>query len=609
MTSQPNHELFTSAISAWKPEPNLTLAEWAEKHIYLPSGKLKLFPFQRDMINSIGEYEEIVMMTGARIGKTMISSIVAAYYLSARPLRVGFIQPTSDDATSFSAESLMPMLESTEPVAELLKTASRQTMTHIEAGGGSLKLLSANTPRHFRRIDLDVTVADESSSYPGTDEGDILSLAKKRSMNSFARKFITTSTPTSKESSIVKAFTESDARYLWVPCPHCGAFQVLEIKNMVIGDKPAVNFTSKEARQLAEEDPDFVVTYRCEHCAEHIHREQHLTPMLERGEFRASNPSNRVAGFAVWAAYSPFPNADWTKLVREEFFPALNDPLRMRTFENTILGEPYEDSIADINVADLLERCVGRWTKDMLHPACLVLYCGCDVQGDRIESCIVGMSEDHQYFLVDHTVLRGRPTEPDVWKLLDQYRGQRFQHPLGGKIEITCTSVDSGYLTSIVSEYASTRPDVFAVKGRAGAHKAMEISRAKLHKDGAKLHLVGVDTVKDALFLNLSQTDIEKPGFWHLSEQHAGNEELFEGLTAEHKVIRISAGRPVTQYVQKTGRVSEVLDGCVYALAASTQFSPNWKTIREELDITRGEDPGSDDDGWASIGEMLGKLM
>ena len=92
--------------------------------------------------------------------------------------------------------------------------------------------MGANSPGGFRRITCRIILFDEVDGYPSGgagSEGDQIALGIKRSETFWNRKIGLGSTPTVKNvSRIEKAYNESDQRHYWVPCPHCGEFQILE---------------------------------------------------------------------------------------------------------------------------------------------------------------------------------------------------------------------------------------------------------------------------------------------------------------------------------------------------------------------------------------------
>ena len=79
--------------------------------------------------------------------------------------------------------------------------------------------------------------------------------------------------------------------------------------------------------------------------------------MVERGEWRATNPGNgKHVGFHIWSAYSYSPNASWSNLV-EEFLESKQDPEQLKTWINTVLGETWEDEYASkVGAEALMER-------------------------------------------------------------------------------------------------------------------------------------------------------------------------------------------------------------------------------------------------------------
>jgi phage terminase large subunit GpA-like protein len=64
--------------------------------------------------------------------------------------------------------------------------------------------------------------------------------------------------------------------------------------------------------------------------------------MIERGEWRATEPFNGHAGFFIWAVYPYAPNATWGKIAAE-FLESKGDPERLKTFVNSTLGQTWEE--------------------------------------------------------------------------------------------------------------------------------------------------------------------------------------------------------------------------------------------------------------------------
>ena len=103
-------------------------------------------------------------------------------------------------------------------------------------------------------------------------------------------------------SRIEKAYEESDQRRYYVPCPHCGEFQVLEWGG------PETPYGIKWDKDENGEGIPESAYYVCRHNGCVIHHNE-KSGMVKRGEWRATKPFKGHAGFHIWAGYSLFPNA------------------------------------------------------------------------------------------------------------------------------------------------------------------------------------------------------------------------------------------------------------------------------------------------------------
>ena len=192
------------------------------------------------------------------------------------------------------------------------------------------------------------------------------------------RQIAMVSTPTIAEvSRIEQAYLESDQRKYYVPCPHCGAFQVLRWAQVKWPDrKPAEAW------------------YECERCHGHI-ADHHKAAMLERGEWRAEAAGDgETAGFWLNGLYSPW--TTWGQLAKD-FLRARKSPERMQTFTNTVLAETFQQAGATkTDASELLGR-RQPYRADIMLPAGVVLITlGADLQADRIEVEIVGWGRDEE---------------------------------------------------------------------------------------------------------------------------------------------------------------------------------------------------------------------
>jgi phage terminase large subunit GpA-like protein len=197
-------------------------------------------------------------------------------------------------------------------------------------------------------------------------------LAIRRTATFANRQIAMVSTPTIAEvSRIEQAYLESDQRKYYVPCPHCGVFQILRWAQVKWPDrKPAEAW------------------YECERCHERI-ADHHKPEMLARGQWRSEAPGDgETAGFWLNGLYSPW--TTWGQLAKD-FLRARKSPERMQTFTNTVLAETFQQAGATKTDASELLRRRQQYRPDTTLPAGVVLITlGRGPSGRPLELEIVG---------------------------------------------------------------------------------------------------------------------------------------------------------------------------------------------------------------------------
>ena len=108
---------------------------------------------------------------------------------------------------------------------------------------------------------------------------------------------------------------------------------------------------------------------------------------------------------------------------------AKDDPLKLQTFVNTVLGETWEESGDTVNAESLAAR-LEDYPRGAIPEGVAVLVGSADVQGDRIEAKIIGYGRGEESWLVDYEIFWGDPgNDPYVWEQLDEWRSrQRIHH-------------------------------------------------------------------------------------------------------------------------------------------------------------------------------------
>ena len=570
-------KIVREKTSNLRPPPRLTNSEWADAYRKLSSEasaepgqwNTSRAEYQREIMDTISSTELTVVMSSAQVGKTEIVNNVCGFHIHQDPAPILVLQPTLDMAETWSKDRLAPMLRDTpalrNKVADPKSRNSGNTLLHKKFSGGHLTVVGANSPSGLASRPIRVLLADEVDRYPPSagSEGDPLSLAIKRTTTFWNRRIVVVSTPTSAGlSRIEQEWERSDKRRYHVPCPHCGAFQVMVWRQV----------------RWPEGLPD-EAKYVCEHCEEPWTEGQRMAA-VRHGEWVAEHPERAVAGFHINELYSP-----WSSMAAcaRSFLNSRKSYETRKTWVNTCLGEPYEEEAARLDPHALISRCED-W--EGAPNEVLVVTCGVDVQGDRIEVERVGWGLDEESWSLDHWILWGDPADPNLWKRLDAYLLTPTIRADGRKIAVRPTCIDSGgHHTQAVYKFCKPRRNrrVFAIKGRAGVNTVWPTQLRKT-KGSADVTIVGVDAAKDAIYAYLRQQQ-KGPGFCHFPK---GRPQVwFDQLTSEIVQTKYTKGFPVRVYILPEGKRNEALDCRCYAYAALQSMAVRWGT---EM-AAQGDDP------------------
>ena len=505
---------------------------------------------------------EIVVMKSSQVGWTEILNNAVGYFIDQDPAPILLIQPTLEMAASWSTDRLAPMIRDTPAltgkVADPRSRDSGNTLLHKRFAGGHLTVAGANSPAGLASRPIRVLLCDEVDRFPVSAgaEGDPFELGRKRTTTFGNRRVLRGSTPTIKGlSRIENAFEQSDQRFFFVPCPHCGEFQRL------LWGGPEHPFGVK----WPEGKPELAV-YVCQHCAAEI-EESAKPEMLRAGEWRSTKPSNGVAGFHISELYSPW--VTWGQMATD-FLRKKKLPETLQNFVNTSLGETWEDQGEKIEAKGLESR-REPYTSASLPPGVVLLTVGTDVQDDRVEAFVYGWGRDEECWRIEHLVIRGDPGARALWTEHDALLRRRFTTDDGRTLAIEACCVDSGgHFTEAVYHYCHDRKRyrVWAIKGVAGPGRP---AWSKRPSRGGKLRVdlwpIGVDTIKDVIYGRLKRVSEPGPGYFHFDA--GADEAFFDQLTSEVIVHAVKQGRRIRVWKPRAQGVrQEGLDGTVYAYAA-----------------------------------------
>jgi len=564
-------------IDGLRPDPNLTVSEWADQYRMLSNKasaepgpwRTDRTPYLReimDCMSSSSSVQKVVFMAGAQLGKTEGINNVVGYMIAHAPGPALFVQPTIEMAKRLSKQRLDSLIHETPCLAEKVAPArsrdSGNTMFSKEFPGGILLLTGANSATGLRSAPCRWVLLDEVDAFPSDvdGEGDPCALAERRASTFSRRKIILTSTPTVKDMSRIETeYLASDQRRYFVPCPHCDHMQHLQWKNI----------------QWRDADPK-TAAYVCESCGTHI-QEHFKSEMLRRGEWRptATSEDKRTAGFHLSSLYSPLGWKSWEEIVGE-FLRAKNDAPLLKTFVNTVLGETWEEEVgAKLGAEGLRERAEFYPAGEIPEKASIVTA-GIDVQDNRVAVGIYAWAEGEEAWLISHDEIYGDPAGTKLWDQVDDVIFRTYTRTTGEEVKLAAIGIDSGgHFTSEVYAFCRQRMkrNVFALKGQSQRNKPpigkpskVDINyRGQVLKNSAEVFPVGVDTIKSTLFGRLKHNEVG-PGYIHFHAEASA--EYFKQLTSERQVVRYVKGFAVREWKKKAGDRNEALDCFVYSYAA-----------------------------------------
>jgi phage terminase large subunit GpA-like protein len=576
---QQGNEVYQQAFrDGWKPDPRLSVSDWADRYRYIGSSDGRVptkwhtstTPFARDIMDALGPRHparRVVFIKGSQISGTESGNNWLGFIVHQMPGPVLILRPTIDEARRFSHQRLDPMIEETEALAKLVQPARARdgsnTTLAKQFPGGFFFLIGSNSATGLKSLPARYLFCDEIDEYPGDvdGQGDPIALAEKRlSGPNFARrKVFLVSTPTVKGlSRIEDEFLHTDQRRYFVPCPHCGHYDWMRWEN--------IKYDRDDDGEVIPPSVQLV----CVECACMI-EERHKMTMLPAGEWRPTAVGDpETIGFHLSSLYSPLGWFSWAAAAKE-FVKTHNDPPRFKTWINTVLGETWEDRGSRVDPTTLMER-AERYANDV-PTGVGVLVASVDVQGDRLEVAVKGYGGGEESWLICYTSFFGDPAQQDVWRDLDEFLQGTFTHENGQEVGITCTVVDTGYHTEHVYRFCALRYErgVFAIKGGNEYGKPLVGKATRNNRWRAHLFTLCVNSGKEVVYSRLRVGTVG-PGYCHLPEWI--DQEYIAQLTAEKAIPVFKKGRGTVREWHKTRERNEALDLEVYALAALYILGP-----------------------------------
>lgn len=575
-------------VEAWKLPEKITVSEWASRYRILDAKncaepgqwKNERTPYLSEIMDAFvdPEFEEITLMGSTQIGKTEGIFNMMAYAVDQDPGPMLYVKAREDDAFSDAHNRLRAMFTETNQLGKhipsgkaedlMMKEFRLDRMTMYFAGSNSPAALSGKPIRYL--------FLDETDKYPRFSgrEASPIKLARERTRTFWNRKIFKSSSPTVETGYINREYKKSDQRKYYVPCPHCGHYQIFVFQQIVVPDDERDPGRIRELK---------LAWYECENCRGKI-RDHQKPKMLHRGvwlsrgqkvgpggQILGDRPHSVHAGFWINAIYSP-----WLSFseIMAEFLDSKDSDEDLMNFANSWLAEVWKEK-AEYRDSTQIIKNRAAYPARVVPAGVSLLVAGVDVQKHVFYYVIRAWGPRLRSWLVDEGQLEGE----DMAILDDEILNISFpvyQAEDGRRAGVALCCIDSGYRTDEVYEFCRVRPRTRAVKGASRNPQrpfwstmvdVHPVTGEKLRHGGIRLWLLDTDFFKDFIYRRMGLEPENKQG-WHVHQDISL--EYAEQISSERKVTVRKGRHEWEEWQLKSGGAKNHLwDAEVYTCAAA----------------------------------------
>ncbi len=581
------------------PPERISVSQWAERHRVLlgqtssESGPWRnsRTPYLSAIMDAFSDphLERIVLCKGSQLGGTEAIYNMLGYAIEQDPAPSMIVMPTVELARSVSSTRIQPMIDAS-PVLKDRKPIDGDDFTLLEMvfPGMVLALVGANSPASLASRPVRNVFIDECDKFPRFigKEADPISLAQERQKTFWNKKTVIVSTPTTEDGQITTQLAACDVVYdFHVPCPHCGAMQVLRFAQI------------KWPETLDRRDPSYPLRvreaawYECEECQGHVDN-LHRPAMLQAGEWRPRKVDHhrypdeglvdkeptqpRSVGFHLPSFYSPW--LTWGDIA-EVFVRAKDIPEKLMNVVNSWFAEPWAVKALDMKEDQILTL-RNELPPGIAPSGTVALTAGFDLQKFGLWFTVWAWLVDTTAILILYGYI---PDWEDVWDLLFDR-----EYPIAGEemrsLRIWRAALDTGggesgegwsrteeaydmlrrhgrgVLWGVRGLSRNTRP------GQRVRHTILDKMTtvgggSRLIPGGLILYLLATDELKEAFFWRLDNRKIQL---------HADTQEDFARQILSEEKRRNRAGHFEWKRIRKE---NHLLDASIYAHACA---DPQW---------------------------------
>lgn len=525
---------------------------------------------------------EGVVMAATQTGKTenMLNHELYCVEYGIGP--ICYVSSDEGLALKHSETRFKPMLKAAGMLKDI--TAPVQSKANKSTGdkvnlkffkGTFIQFIGARSESKASSTPIRILHIDEIDKFPLQLTGGgnpVVKLVRRTDSYDTLKKVFYVSTPKRKATSQIEPlFKQGDMRYYHVECPSCGKLHRLEWK-YISWDKDDKGFV------LLEYDENDVLTnnpvyHICPHCDYRMKDYEKRQAMKEEGYGGKAKwiPSKRPdkPGLKSWHCSGLYGFRNWLDIALE-FQEAKDDPILLEDFICDTLAETWEETIEKPDEHYLMARAESDWNRGFIPEDVKLLSLGCDVQGDRIEACIMGWGTNMEAWAIDYYVFTGEPNDPndDCWNRLEDVIKKEWKSVKEEKTyKIQIALVDAPFQNDSVMAFCERFPyngnwqGVFPCYGRRNISKVVKDHVSSIQTPEL---LIDDQILKKQIYSCLKRKvplgGHKYPrGFIHFPSEYP--EDYYKQLTAEEVIpIVDSKGREDYEINNPKQRRNEVLD-------------------------------------------------
>lgn len=478
--------LKLKSIRLLKPPPRIHPAVWLGENVTMPPGtetagqpfSLDSFPHHDGPLDSFFDptVRRLLFQWGTRLGKTTLCLSLMSYLAATNPRNMMFSSPDKAASGKVVGSRLYPILESTDGVKHQLLPQHRRSVLQVKLAACRVFVGWSGSASSLADVGAYFGVGNEIDKWDSTasNEADPLKLFLNRFKGFPYHKIILESTPTIKgRSRIEREMQASKQHRRYVPCPHCGEFQILRK-----GSPDTVGGIKWDHDSRGRSDPELAFRtawYQCERCERRIDN-HHRKPMLRKGIWVPDgctvNLHGEIGGVAIREGcdvhgFGPLPS--WYALTEtwgafpRQWLAAQGRPKDLQDVVNSYMAETWEVRASKSTPEIVGDRLKGRYDKGVVPVGVNFLTVSIDRQqaeGGFVVWVVLGHGAEDRAWLISYgtaPTLQGlwEPVIRDTWPHQDQ----------GDGLIPALTGIDSGWDPKTVYDFVNSHKGTIAIKG------------------------------------------------------------------------------------------------------------------------------------------------